>query len=78
MISNFQSFQGIHPDVLHRIKIMISNHFAYDCKLLYHSLTPLQELYAFVCNKKLYLKKYMKRLCFLMITFIDYSRSKYI
>jgi len=34
MISHFQSFQGIHPDVLHRIKIMISNHFAYDCKLL--------------------------------------------
>jgi len=27
---------------------------------------------------KVILKKYMQRLCFLMITFIDYSRSKYI
>jgi len=33
MISHYQGFQGIHPDVLHRIYIKKSN-LAYDCKLL--------------------------------------------
>jgi len=33
MISNYQGFQGIHPDFLHRTKTKKSN-LAYDCKLL--------------------------------------------